>query len=77
MKIAVLPGDGIGKEVTRQAVKCLHAVLGDTPVQLTEAPIGGAGYDAAGEPLPEATLRLAQACDAVLLGAVGGPVFDR
>ncbi len=43
MKIAVLPCDGIGKEVTRQAVKCLHAVLGATKADLTEAPIGGAG----------------------------------
>jgi 3-isopropylmalate dehydrogenase len=71
MKIAVLPGDGIGKEVTRQAVKCLHAVLGETPVQLTEAPIGGAGYEAAGDPLPPATLELARQSDAILLGGAG------
>lgn len=71
MKIAVLPGDGIGKEVTRQAVKCLHAVLGDKPVQLTEAPIGGAGYEAAGDPLPPATLELARQSDAILLGGAG------
>jgi 3-isopropylmalate dehydrogenase len=71
MKIAVLPGDGIGKEVTRQAVKCLHAVLGDTKADLTEAPIGGAGYEAAGDPLPPATLELARKSDAILLGGAG------
>ena len=71
MKIAVLPGDGIGKEVTRQAVKCLHAVLGERKAQLTEAPIGGAGYEAAGDPLPPATLELARKSDAILLGGAG------
>ena len=71
MKIAVLPGDGIGPEVTAQAVKVLNAMQGDgLKFEMEEAPIGGAGYDAAGDPLPEATLRLAQAADAVLLGAV-------
>jgi 3-isopropylmalate dehydrogenase len=71
MNIAVLPGDGIGKEVTLQAVKCLQMVLGGTPVHLTEAPIGGAGYDAAGDPLPAATLELAHNSDAILLGGAG------
>jgi 3-isopropylmalate dehydrogenase len=71
MKIAVLPGDGIGKEVTRQAVKALNAVLGDGRAQLTEAPIGGAGYDAAGDPLPASTLDLARHSDAILLGGAG------
>ena len=56
MNIVILPGDGIGKEVTAEAVKALHVVLNGTPVQLTEAPIGGAGYDAAGDPLPASTL---------------------
>ena len=77
MKIAVLPGDGIGPEVTAQAVKVLRALARDgLALEMEEAPIGGAGYDAAGDPLPEATLRLAQAADAVLLGAVGGPKYD-
>ena len=69
MKIAVLPGDGIGPEIVAQAVKVLKAL--NLGMQLEEAPIGGAGYEAAGDPLPEATLKLAKASDAVLLGAVG------
>ncbi len=74
MKIAVLPGDGIGKEVTAEAVKALKAVLGnEEPYELREAPIGGAGYEAAGDPLPAATLALARASDAILLGGVGVP----
>jgi len=77
MKIAVLPGDGIGPEIVAQAVKVLKALSTDgLKVEMEEAPIGGAGYDAAGDPLPEATLKLAQAADAVLLGAVGGPRYD-
>jgi 3-isopropylmalate dehydrogenase len=71
MKIAILPGDGIGKEVTAEAVKALHAVLNGAPVHLTEAAIGGAGYDAAGDPLPAATLELARQSDAILLGGAG------
>jgi 3-isopropylmalate dehydrogenase len=77
MKIAVLPGDGIGPEIVAQAVKVLKALASDgLKVELEEAPIGGAGYDAAGDPLPEATMKLAQASDAVLLGAVGGWQYD-
>ena len=78
MKIAVLPGDGIGPEVTAQAVKVLMALQSDgLKFEMEEAPIGGAGYDAAGDPLPEATLKLANAADAVLLGAVGGYQYDK
>ena len=78
MKIAVLPGDGIGPEVTAQAVKVLNAMQGNgLKFEMEEAPIGGAGYDAAGDPLPEATLKLAKAADAVLLGAVGGYQYDQ
>jgi 3-isopropylmalate dehydrogenase len=73
MKIAILPGDGIGPEVTTQAVKVLKAVLGQRPHTLHEAPIGGAGYEAAGDPLPPATLQLARECDAILHGAAGVP----
>ncbi len=77
MKIAVLPGDGIGPEIVAQAVKVLDALARDgLKIDLEQAPIGGAGYDAAGDPLPKATLDLAQAADAVLLGAVGGYQYD-
>ena len=77
MKIAVLPGDGIGPEIVAQAVKVLKALASDgLKVELEEAPIGGAGYDAAGDPLPDATMKLAQDADAVLLGAVGGWQYD-
>ena len=77
MKIAVLPGDGIGPEIVAQAVKVMKALASDgLKLEMEEAPIGGAGYDAAGDPLPESTLVLAKASDAVLLGAVGGPRYD-
>lgn len=74
MKIAVLPGDGIGPEIVAQAVKVLNAL--DLDLQLDEAPIGGAGYESAGDPLPDDTLALAKAADAVLLGAVGDWKYD-
>ena len=73
MKIAVLPGDGIGKEVTAQGVKVLKAALKEGSYELQEAPIGGAGYEAAGDPLPQATLELCRQCDAILHGASGVP----
>src|SRR5262245_56140676 len=77
MKIAVLPGDGIGPEIVGQAVKVLKALHAQgLQLDMQEAPIGGAGYDAAGDPLPEGTLALARQADAVLLGAVGGPKYD-
>jgi 3-isopropylmalate dehydrogenase len=77
MKIAVLPGDGIGPEIVEQAVKVLRALAADgLDVELEEAPFGGAGFDAHGDPLPERTLRLAHEADAVLCGAVGGPKYD-
>ena len=77
MKIAVLPGDGIGPEIVAQAVKVLDVLKSDgAKIEMETAPIGGAGYDAAGDPLPEATLKLAREADAVLLGAVGGPQYD-
>lgn len=74
MKIAVLSGDGIGPEIVAQAVKVLQAL--GLEMQLDEAPIGGAGYEAAGDPLPADTLALAKAADAVLLGAVGDWKYD-
>jgi 3-isopropylmalate dehydrogenase len=73
MKILVLPGDGIGKEVTAEAVKVLKAVTEANSVELVEAPIGGAGLEAAGDPLPPTTLDLAQKADAILFGAAGTP----
>ena len=77
-KIAILPGDGIGPEIVNEAVKVINFLKdeGSLDVELEEAPIGGAGYDAAGEPLPEATLNLCRASDAILLGAVGGPQYE-
>ena len=73
MKILVLPGDGIGPEVTTQAVKVLRAVVGNEALELTEAPLGAAGIEAAGDPLPAATLELSRKADAILFGAAGGP----
>ncbi len=70
MKIAVLPGDGIGIEVTAQAVKVLKAVAG-REAELTEGLIGGAAVDAEGVPLPPATLELAKNSEAILFGAAG------
>jgi 3-isopropylmalate dehydrogenase len=77
MKIAVLPGDGVGPEVIAEAVKVL-SVLGPEGLafQWEQAPVGGAAYDAAGDPLPESTLDLARKADAILFGAVGGPRYD-
>jgi len=77
-KIAVLPGDGIGPEVAAEAVKVLNRLHADfgLKIELEMALVGGAAYDAAREPLPDDTLKLARAADAVLLGAVGGPQYD-
>jgi len=77
-KIAVLPGDGIGPEIVAQAVKVLEVLKADgLDIEMAEGAIGGVGYDAAGDPLPAATLELARNSDAVLLGAVGGPEYDK
>src|SRR5215510_15968263 len=77
MKIAVLAGDGIGPEIVGQAVKVLETVgRGGPKLELAHAPVGGTGYDAAGDPLPVLTLALAKGADAILLGAVGGPKYD-
>jgi 3-isopropylmalate dehydrogenase len=74
MKIAVMSGDGIGKEVTAQAVKVLKATVGNqAALELIEAPVGAAGIEAAGDPLPAATLEIALKADAILFGAVGIP----
>jgi len=74
MKICVLPGDGIGPEITAEAVRVLKAM--GLKMEMDEALLGGCAVDATGDPYPEATQKLAQAADAVLLGAVGGPKWD-
>jgi 3-isopropylmalate dehydrogenase len=74
VRIAVLPGDGIGPEITAQAVRVLQALgLG---IELETALVGGAGYDAAGDPLPAPTVAACERADAILFGAVGGPTYD-
>lgn len=77
-QIAVLPGDGIGPEVTEQAVKALRVVAETFGHRFTfeEALIGGAAIDATGNPLPDETLKLCERCAAILLGAIGGPKWD-
>lgn len=78
LRIAVLPGDGIGPEVTAQALRVLHAVSAITghDIRVSEYPVGGAALRATGVPLPDATREACLASDAVLLGAVGDPAFD-
>jgi len=77
-KIAILPGDGIGPEVTAQAVRVIETLNEKHSVgfECHTAPMGGTAYDLHGHPLPPATLELAQECDAVLLGAIGGPKWE-
>ncbi|HOF50972.1 MAG TPA: 3-isopropylmalate dehydrogenase [Rhodoferax sp.] len=74
MKIAVLPGDGIGTEIVAEAVKVLNVL--DLPLEMESALVGGAAYEAHGHPLPESTLKLAKEADAVLFGAVGDWKYD-
>jgi 3-isopropylmalate dehydrogenase len=74
MKIALLPGDGIGPEIVAEAVKVLKGL--DEQFEFEEAPIGGAGYEASGRPLPDATLALARQADAVIVGATGVWKYD-
>jgi 3-isopropylmalate dehydrogenase len=75
MKIAVLPGDGIGPEIVAQAVRVLQKL--ELRAELETAPVGGAGYEAAADPLPAVTLNIAREADAVLFGAVGDLRYDR
>lgn len=75
MKIAVLPGDGIGTEIVAEAVKVLQAL--DLSFEMESALVGGAAYEAHGHPLPESTLKLAMDADAVLFGAVGDWKYDK
>ena len=78
MRIAVLPGDGIGPEVIAEGVRCLRALAerGRHDLTLIELPFGGAAIDLTGEPLPKETLAACQSADAVLLGAIGGPKWS-
>ena len=75
MKIAVLPGDGIGTKIVAEALKVLGAL--DLAFEFEHADVGGAAYEAHGHPLPDATLALAKAADAVLFGAVGDWKYDK
>jgi 3-isopropylmalate dehydrogenase len=78
-RILILPGDGIGPEIVAEAVKVLDCLRQDfgLNLEMDEALVGGSAYDAAGHPLPDATLALARVADAVLLGAVGGPQWEQ
>src|SRR5881396_3348098 len=77
MKIAVLPGDGVGMEVIAEAVKVLAALRREgLAFEMEQASVGGAAYDTSGDPLPEPTLELARKADAILFGAVGDPRYD-
>jgi len=78
MKIAILPGDGIGPEIIAEAVKVLNAIASkfNLSLHMQHADVGGAAYEASGHPLPEATLKLAKEADAVLFGAVGDWKYD-
>ena len=77
-RIAVFPGDGIGPEIVREALKILGVVSKETGVsfETKEGLVGGAAYDQSGSPLPDDTMQLALSSDAVLLGAVGGPKWE-
>jgi len=75
MKIALLPGDGIGPEIMAEAVKVLEVL--DLKFETETAPVGGAAFEAAGHPLPDSTLKLAKAADAILFGAVGDWKYDK
>lgn len=77
MNIAVLPGDGIGPEIIKQALRVLDVLKNEgMDMTFTEAPLGGQAYDQYGHPYPEFTQNICRAADAVLLGAVGGPQYD-
>ncbi|MEO7762406.1 MAG: 3-isopropylmalate dehydrogenase [Casimicrobiaceae bacterium] len=77
MKIAVLPGDGIGPDIVDEAIRVLDALRDEgEPIEIERAQLGGAAYDADGHPYPPSTQSIARAADAILLGAVGGPRYD-
>lgn len=78
LNIALLPGDGIGPEVTQQAVKVLKAIASefDHTFNFKEASVGAAAIDLTGNPLPDETIELCKASDAILFGAIGDPKYD-
>ncbi|MEY4473182.1 MAG: 3-isopropylmalate dehydrogenase, partial [Pseudomonadota bacterium] len=76
MKIAVFAGDGIGPEVTREAVRVVEA-LNLPDLVMFEGDVGGVAYKRHGHPLPAETLAIARSCDAILFGAVGDPDCDQ
>lgn len=77
MKIAVLAGDGIGPEIAAEAERVIARLVADgLRIETEHAVVGGAAFDAAGDPLPQATLKLCEQSDAILFGAVGGPKYD-
>ncbi|WP_328805813.1 3-isopropylmalate dehydrogenase [Sabulicella rubraurantiaca] len=76
LKIAVLPGDGIGQEIVPEAVKAVKAVTGHVPVEMEQGEIGWTAVERTGEALPQATLDLIEASDAILFGAIGGPEYE-
>ena len=77
MKVAVLPGDGIGPEITAQAVRVLKALANQgVAIELESAPVGGTAFDLSGDPLPAATIAVCESADAILFGSVGGPQYD-
>jgi len=77
MKVAILPGDGIGPEVVAEAAKVLAALGREgLKIEMEQAAVGGVAYDATGDPLPAPTIELANRSDAILFGAVGGPRYD-
>jgi len=75
LKIAILPGDGIGTEIMAEALKALACL--DLELEFEEAKVGGAAYETHGHPLPDSTLQLAKSADAVLFGAVGDWKYDK
>src|SRR3954470_10803595 len=75
MRVAILPGDGIGTEIIAQAKKVLRKL--GLALEMQDAPVGGAGYEASGDPLPPKTLGLARDADAILFGAVGDARYDK
>ena len=77
-KIVLLPGDGIGPEITQQAERVLETISGKFghEFEFSSHLIGGIAIDSTGEPLPEATVDACRDSDAILLGAVGGPKWD-
>lgn len=75
--IAILPGDGIGPEIVREALRVLDVLIADgLAIEYQHAPLGGAAYDQYGSPYPEITQNLCRQADAILLGAVGAPQYD-